>query len=289
MKKIILFTLMVFTASFPLLSIDWPQDEVASDSFYSYFGQFRGNTISTSLIFALPSEIKSADDGRLLAVIGDYADDTSFFPSTLGSAVILQHEGNLLTVYGNIDGHTLPKSIYSTNEIKKGTVFGTSGNSAWNEGHSSLEFQVIDPKNGTALNPRTIMPRAGNELPLTISSITLESRNGTRHNLNLERNLPAGIYKVYRERQKVAVPYKTRVTINGTTADETSYDIMRQSENEVYLSARNQYSISTVYPPNSNMHFLGQVSLTPGRNILGIILTNILGEITQSSWNITAY
>lgn len=288
MKKIVLFTLMIFAATFPLLSIDWPQDDVASDSFYSYFGQLRGETISTSLIFALPSEIKSADNGTLLAVIGDYADDSAFFPSTLGSAIILQHEGNLLTVYGNIDEQTLPKSIYSTNEIKKGTVFGSSGNSAWHEGHSSLEFQVIDPKNGTALNPRVILPRVGNELPLTLSSITLESRNGTRHNLNLERNLPAGIYRVYRDRQTVAVPYKTRVTINGTTSDETSYDVINQNENEVYISAHNQYSISTIYP-NSNMHFLGQVSLTPGRNILGIVLTNILGEVTQSSWNITAY
>lgn len=288
MKKILMLLASVALTAFPLTSIDWPQDEVESDSFYSYFGQLRGGTISTSLIFASPSEIKAASDGRLLAVIGDYSDESDFFPSTLGTALILHHEGNLLTVYANIDSATLPQNIYENEAIKSGTVFGSSGNSAWQQGNSSLEFQVVDANSGTALNPRVLMPRVGRELPLTLGAITLENRDGKRYNLLLDRNLPAGTYNVYRERQTVAVPYKSRVTVNGTTVDLTNFDTIKQVGTEVYISSKKQQPTATVYP-DSQLQFLGQVSLTPGRNILGLTLSNIIGEETNSSWNLTAY
>lgn len=285
MKKTIYILAVLCVISFPLISIDWPQDEVASDSFFSYFGQFRGGTISSSLVFASPSEIKAVNDGELLIVVGDYTDDTGFFPSTLGTAVILSHEDGLLTVYANIDSATLADSVWQTTQIKTGTVFGTSGNSAWQQGRSSLEFQVVDYNNNAALNPRVLMPRTGNELPLTVGAVTLESRNGTRHNLLIDRNLPAGTYRVYRERQKIAAPYKTRVSINGTTVDEIRYDLLSQNGPELCVQGKRPYSIAVVYP-NDTLQLLGEATLTPGRNILGITLTNILGEETQSSWNL---
>lgn len=286
MRKLFLILTAFCLLALPVVSIDWPQDEVASDSFYSYFGQLRGGTISSSLVFASPSDIKAVNDGELLIILGDYADDTGFFPSTLGTAVILAHDDGLLTVYGNIDGETLPDKIWSSTEIKTGTVFGTSGNSAWQQGRSSLEFQVVDYKNGTSLNPRILMPRVGNELPLSIGAVTFENRNGVRYNLLLERNLPSGTYKVYKERQKVAVPYKTRISINGTAVDEIRYDILTQNKNELCVNGKSPYPLSVLYP-NDTLQLLGEASLTPGRNILGISLTNILGEEIQSSWSLT--
>ena len=52
-----------------------------------------------------------------------------------------------MTVYGNIDAESLPENLSETKEITTGTPLGISGNSAWQQGHSSLEFQVIDTKN----------------------------------------------------------------------------------------------------------------------------------------------
>ena len=53
MKKIFIFCLQIL--SFYTFAFEWPQEEkILSDSFYSYFGQLRGNTISSSLIFTNP-------------------------------------------------------------------------------------------------------------------------------------------------------------------------------------------------------------------------------------------
>ena len=277
----------LFFAALPITAFDWPQDEVLSDTFYSYFGQLRGGIISTSLIFADTSDIKAADDGYVVAVINEYDDDSVFFPSALGNAVILAHGDNLMTVYGNIDKETIPDFLYTSEKTTEGTVFGSSGNAGWQQGRSSLEFQTIDTANGNAINPRVLMPRIGKELALSLSGITLEGK-GVRYDLLVQRTLPAGSYRVYRQRQSVAMPYKTRVVVNGIVADEISYDQLIQNGVSVYAVGRKNYPKEALYP-DERLQLLGEVTLTPGKNTLGIALTDILGEVTATSYALTIY
>ena len=215
MKKTAIICAAIVAAYTAANAFEWPQEQqIQSDSFYSYFGQLRGDTISNSLIFSDPSEIKAADNGCLTVIIKEYNDDTDFFPSTLGNAVIIAHSDNLMTVYGNIDAESLPENLSETKEITTGTPLGISGNSAWQQGHSSLEFQVIDTKNNTAINPRILMPRIGKELPLYPSGIVLQNRNGRTFKIAEQNVIPAGFYRVYQKRQAVAVPYKTHISVN---------------------------------------------------------------------------
>ena len=277
----------LFFAALPLKAFDWPQDEVMSDTFYSYFAQLRGGIISTSLIFADTSDIKAAADGYVVAVINEYEDDSVFFPSALGNAVILAHGDDLMSVYGNIDKETIPVSLYDTEKAVTGTVFGSSGNAGWQQGLSSLEFQTIDTANGNAVNPRVLMPRVGKELALTLSGITLEGK-GVRCDLLVQRTLPAGSYRVYRQRQSIAMPYKTRVVVNGIVADEISYDQLIQNGSDVYAVGRKNYPKEALYP-DERLQLLGEVTLTPGKITLGIALTDILGETTATSYSLTIY
>jgi murein DD-endopeptidase MepM/ murein hydrolase activator NlpD len=287
MKKYLIPLLLL--VSVPLAAFNWPQDEIMSDSFYSYFGQLRGGTISTSLIFADTSDIRTADNGKVIAVISEYDDDSCFFPSTLGNAVILSHNsGNLLTVYGNIDGKMLTQNVYTADTVKAGSVLGSSGNSGWQQGRSSLEFQVIDTKNNTAVNPRVLMPRIGEELPLTLSGITLISKTGTRSALLIQRTLPSGLYRVYRRRQAVAIPYRTRITINGVIIDDITYDQLIQDGMTVCAAGRKNYPGKVLYP-DDRLQLLGEVTLTPGKNTLGMTLTDILGKETTSAYSLTIY
>ena len=108
MKKTFIFTLLTLT-SFFAFSFDWPQAEVSKNSFNSYFGQNRGGILSTSIIFSEPEEVKVAEDGYITAIITDNSDDSDFFPSTLGTAVIIAHNDELVSVYGNLDEETLNK------------------------------------------------------------------------------------------------------------------------------------------------------------------------------------
>ena len=288
MKRFIISACILLISSIAF-SFDWPQEKVVqSDQFYSYFGQLRGETISNSLIFSEISDIKAADDGYLTVIINEYSDHTDFFPSTLGNAVILSHPDNLLTVYGNIDSESILKEAFNENSIKCGETFGTSGNSAWQQGHSSLEFQVIDTKNNTSINPRLLMPRVGKELPLYYNEIYLQGKNGRQYNVMNQNILPSGIYKVYKKRQAVAVPYRTRVAINGTVVDQISYDLLRQDDNQICVSGRKNYSKSILYP-NNDLQLLGEATLTPGKNALQLTITDILGKEVNATYLLTIH
>lgn len=288
MKRFIISACILLISSIAF-SFDWPQEKVVqSDQFYSYFGQLRGETISNSLIFSEISDVKAADDGYLTVIISEYSDHTDFFPSTLGNAVILSHADNLLTVYGNIDSESILKEAFNENSIKCGETFGTSGNSAWQQGHSSLEFQVIDTKNNTSINPRLLMPRVGKELPLYYNEIYLQGKNGRQYNVMNQNILPSGIYKVYKKRQAVAVPYRTRVAINGTVVDQISYDLLRQDDNQICVSGRKNYSKSILYP-NNDLQLLGEATLTPGKNALQLTITDILGKEVNATYLLTIH
>ena len=190
MKKLYSLLIVSFISS-AIFAFDWPQEKIVqADQFYSYFGQLRGDTISNSLIFSEPSEIKAADDGKIVIFLSDYDEATDFFPSTLGNAVIIAHQDKILTVYANIDSESVNKEIFTADSVQTGFKLGMSGNSAWQQGKSSLEFQVIDTKDNTSINPRLLMPRIGKELPLYYNEIYLQDKNGRNFNIQAQIGFP---------------------------------------------------------------------------------------------------
>src|SRR5574344_401079 len=273
--KSICLTACLF-AEAAVFAFDWPQAETASDTFYSYFGQLRGGTIESSLIFKDSSPVKSVDDGTIIALISEHEDDYGWFESTLGNAVLVTHENEIVTVYGNLDSDTIPATIARTDTVKTGTALGESGNSGWQEGQSCLEFEILDIKTHSAINPRILMPRIGNELELSINDISLVDREGTITYLTVARQFKAGSYYIYRDRQQVAVPYRSTVSINGALVETISYDMLKQDNGKLCVCGNSYYPVSLVYP-DKRRQLLGQIQLTNGRNTISVSLTDILG------------
>ncbi len=270
------------------IAFDWPQDETSSDSFFSYFGQYRGGTMESSLIFRDPSPVKAADSGHVSIIITEHDDDYGWFESPLGNAVIIAHEHEYSTIYGNIDRESLHPELFDMDTVSVGQEFGESGNSGWQEGQSCLEFQVLDVKQGIAVNPRTLMPRIGKELPLSIGTVSLDDKNGNTHLLVLEKNLPAGKYAVYHTRQDVSVPYKTVVSINGATVESISYDSMHEVNGKLCVTGNSSYTCATVYP-DGKRQLLGNIQLNHGLNRLDVAVMDILGATQNVTYNIEGY
>ena len=143
MKKTLISTLLILTG-LSAFCFDWPQAEVTKDSFNSYFGQNRGGTLSTSVIFSEPEEVKAAENGYITVILTENSDDSEFFPSTLGTAVILAHNDELISVYGNLDAETLTIKNEKEHTLDGGAIIASSGNSGYQENNSNLEFKIID-------------------------------------------------------------------------------------------------------------------------------------------------
>ena len=267
-------------------AFDWPQNAIQSDSFYSYFGQLRGETINTSLIFTDSEEIKAADDGKVIAVLGEHSEESDLFESTLGNAVILAHKDNLLTVYANLDRDE-QRERYTLNRVETGATFGTCGNSGWQQGMANLEFQVVDTKNQAFINPRVLMPRIGKELELTIQDIVAINRKGTEYAFNVSKRLPAGTYYLYRKRQDIAMPYRTTVFINGAAVETISYDMFVQKNGRLCTNGKKNYPVAVLYS-DSRRQLLAEVSIPKGRNTITMVATDILGKEKSLSYTIDA-
>ena len=284
MKKTFIFTLLTLT-SFFAFSFDWPQAEVSKNSFNSYFGQNRGGILSTSIIFSEPEEVKVAEDGYITAIITDNSDDSDFFPSTLGTAVIIAHNDELVSVYGNLDEETLTLKNENEHTIDGGAIIASSGNSGFQENHGNLEFKIIDAKNKSAINPIVLMPRAEEELSLTLSGIIIVSKNNDYYDINTYKTYNSGLYKIYFKRNPVACPYKTSVSINGVIVDQLSYDMITQENNKLCIIGKKKYTDADIFP-NENLQLLGEVMFTPGRATLGLSISDMLGNVKQLNYNI---
>lgn len=289
-RLVLSFVALIFSIA-PAVSFEWPLDQnVPSDAFYSYFGQLRGDTISTSVVFSDPCKVKAWDDGFVTAIISEYDDDSIFFPSTLGNAVIISHNTNgdrLLTTYANIERESLD-SLNLSGVVKSGTFIGDSGNSAWQDGKSSLEFQIIDSAHNTAVNPRTLMAHLGREAEVRPASLVLQNRNGRNYKISESDVLSAGVYRVYQKRPTRGMPYRTSIFVNGTIMDELSFNKASQIDGRVCISGKKNNDKVAMYP-SPDLMLLGEVTITTGKNTLRATLLDMMGKEFSINYNTTNY
>ena len=279
----------IFISSFSLFAVEWPQEDYNNkDAFISYFGQNVAGRISTSLIFSQPSEIKAVKDGKVLIVMSDISDDSDFFPSTLGNSVIICHDDDLISVYANLDEESTKEKLGTKKVVKEGDIIGESGNSGWQQTFSNLEFQIIDLQKSSAINPKILLPRAENEIEYTLSGIMLQNKDGKLFDIKENKIYPSGLYKVFQARNKIAVPYKTTVTINGVVVDEIAFDTIGQENGKLYITGKQKYKSVELYP-DDDLLLLGEMTLTPGRSTLGLTAQNFLGGIKQQNYVISIY
>ena len=84
------------------IAFDWPQSVAGTSEINKSFGELQGDIFNTSLIFSKAEDVQSTEAGQLMAILGQNSREMGWAPTTLGNAVILAHENNLLTVYGNL-------------------------------------------------------------------------------------------------------------------------------------------------------------------------------------------
>lgn len=289
MKKYISLIFTILFTTF-LFGFDWPISDSDTNSVASYFGQNKGGVLSTSLIFSTPSEVHSTENGKVLMLLTEETDDNDFFPSTLGTAFIVQHNDNLISVYGNLDTDYIAsdKIIQNMDIISTGDVLGVTGDSSWQDKKTSLEFQILDTLNKSAINPQILLSKTGTKNKISIQNIFLENKNGELFDLRVTKTFPSGIYRFYETRDEITVPYKSSILINGVLSDQISYDTIIQENGKSCVIGKKKYSSSDIYP-NEKILLLGEAMLTSGRTALTFTVQNIFDETKQAVYTISVY
>jgi len=296
MKKL-LFSTLIFISAFSLQAFEWPVKNIKPESFKSYFAQKRGNTISTSLVLqTLPEkdeedfipEVTNCENGKVLIIMSDFADENDFFPSTLGQAVIISHQDNILSVYGNLDTE-VDENLKTAPVISRGISLGKTGNSGWSETTSSLEFKIIDTRKQVAVNPRILLPRIEKEKSFPPSDIIVENKDGKRFELNANKSFLSGNYKFYQKRNEALAPMKTTISINGELTNELNFNEVFQKDNKIFISGTSKkYSHSEVYP-DSKLLLIGEARIAKGKSVITFENTSNLDEKRMANYAVNIY
>ncbi|WP_147615896.1 hypothetical protein [Treponema pectinovorum] len=286
MKKILSFAFIILS-SISTFAFDWPQNEIMSDSFFTYFAQLRGSLLSSSLIFSGSTQIKTVEKGYVTMVLSEHDEEPFLFESTLGNAVLQMHDDKLLTVYANLDSQG-QNERYLLDKVEKAVDLGECGISGWQEKNALLEFQVIDLVSKTILNPRILMPRFGNELPLNLSNICAINKKGAEIDFSSQKKIASGTYLLYADRQERAMPYKTTVLVNGALADTITYDTIVQIEGKLCTKGKKNYPTALIYP-DSKKQLLAEISIPKGKTKITLIIADILGKEKTQTYNLEVF
>ena len=281
-KRIVLaFFLIVVLV--PAFSFEWPQLLFESDNFFSFFGEPRGNTYTNSIQFRKQAAVTAADSGTVLISMRTDTADMGWFPSTLGNAVILNHRNDMMTVYGNLDVIHIDSE---TADITEGNIIGESGSSGWQNGFCSLEFQVIDTKVKTIINPLILMPQATQKTTApVIENLKATSETGSWNITNQGTKLNAGVYSLYIKQQPNGMTYKTSVAVNGAITETITYNMLKQDNNRLCFTGKRNYPFNEIFPDKENQ-FLAEVILSKGKNTVSITVSDVFGNEKTATYSI---
>lgn len=297
MKKTFIAACLLYSA-LSLYAFEWPVKNIKPESFKSYFAQNRGKTLSTSLIIQVLHEkeeeetfipeVNTCNEGKVLVILSDLKDENDFFPSTLGQAVIISHNDNIISVYGNLEP-SVESKMDNAPYIQTGTNIGTISNSGWTETTNSLEFKIIDTKKQIAVNPRILLPRVEKEKSFAPTEIIVENKDGKRFELNTNRSFLSGNYRFYQKRNESLTPLKSSISINGELCDELDFTEIFQKENQIFISSNSKkYNTLETYP-DQKLLFIGEAKITKGKSVITFENTSILEEKRMANYAINIY
>ena len=199
----------------------------------------------------------------------------------------MEHEGNLISVYGNLEKSGAEDALQKE-RFFSGENVGSAENSAWNESAGALEFQVADTKGKAFLNPLIFMPKLSSESPLLIDDITIENKLGRSYELSSLKSVQAGTYKVYKRRRENSPLQSSSIYVNGTELERIDRDALYQENNLLALSGQRAYDSVNFFPDEAR-EFLGQILLLHGNNSIAIVIRNVMENERTVLFTVQAY
>lgn len=271
-KKFLLVIIACFSIS--AFALEWP---VAKPVLYALFAQRNAETLNRGLILEKVDIVRASGDGVLLCTLSENS-NMSGFPGTLGNAVIIAHEDNLISVYGNMD--SLDR-IKGKNDVENGTILGTAGSSAWGKPLHCI-FHVYDAERKNLLNPLMLLPALPDSKGPIIRNVAVTSASGQTAVLGSSKTLKQGKYRIFADivdtmdgSSTELAPFRISILVNGTETVFLPFDLIQENAGMLVLTSGT--SEKTLLEDSSRL-FLGEIQLTRGRADISIIAQDFSGN-----------
>lgn len=276
----VMITLLVLVFTTKLTAFDWPQPP---ENIGVLFSQIRGDNFSKGIVFINPGEVAVAEEGVVIMSLENDISNMGWFESPLGNTIIIAHQNDMLSVYANLINLKIDPN---NRNIQTGEIIATSGESGWKRNNEGLDFQIIDTKMQTIINPVIFMDSTPQVKRYTITKITAVNRNGEKIVMGNGIALNAGSYTLYMNRSPDTMILNSTVSLNGSIKETVKYDALKQSDSLLTINGNETYPFSIIYPDDNSIR-LAEIILSRGTNTIEISITDIVGRQSSIRYRVT--
>lgn len=284
MKKAMRIFFVCFLPSF-LLAYEWPLEGDGAAEISSRFAVFRGGSLNRELIFRSEGNVKAMEGGTVVLVMENHMDESSFFPSSMGKALIISHSSGVVSVYSGLK--KVETSFGENLEVLKSAYLGEAGESAWGEANERLGISLLDKTNNTAVDPCLVLSKNKEEEPLRLWGVVIKDKDGTFKNAASSFSYSPGTYKIYAPLSKNP-PSKVTVSVNGEEGEALNFSVINQHKGELCLFGGKYYNAASVYS-GLELLLLGEAKFLRGVNKLHITISGNGGEAISANYSVLAY
>ena len=280
MKKLAVLFIFLFTV-ISLYSFDWPVKHVIITS---TFGETRGDHFHTGIDLGGGAQaVYPISDGEV--VFRHEAGLYSSIPVGLGNFVVLQHKGNIRSLYC----HLKDNSIKNGTQILQKQELGIIGDT----GHSfgkHLHLSIIDFETHSILNPLTLLPQVADNQAPVIKNVFLKIGNKIEkvsHVKNIKPSRVEIFVEAYDLREDVSfiwklAPYLIILYENGAELGRITFDSFIEHSGKLVLNGTDK-SFNDIYESEWT-YKLGSIELLEGENHFVVAAKDFAGNETAKDY-----
>ncbi len=281
MKKTF-FILYLIIASVCLYGYQWP---IAGGFLTASFGEDSLNSFLKGIRISGHGSIVSPFlEGELIY----YSSESDPLVSVMGNTKVLHHDNGFRSIYGHLESSFNEPDKYMMSESDQLGIVGNSGRSY----EKSLFLMIFDTKLNQYVNPQIILPPSGDTNAPEISNVIL-TMNGSSIELKEKNIISPGRVEITADiidygssgRSIKTVPYSIFMFYLGNEINMIKFDTLKEERGELILHGGRPVSFNKLYK-DGNI-FMGQISLTKGIAYLEISASDISGNSTTRTFQLT--
>lgn len=280
MKKLTVSLVFLFLAV-SLFSFDWPVKHIIVTS---TFGESRGDHFHTGIDLGGSAQtVYPISDGEVIFEhdSGQY----SSIPIGLGNFVVLQHKGNIRSIYCHLKDNSIKRGT-SVRQNEKLGIIGDTGRSFGKH----LHLSIIDLETHSILNPLSLLPQVPDSQPPIIKNVFLKVGDKIEKVSQIKNVKPSRaqiLVETYDLREDVSfiwklAPYVIILYENGAELGRITFNSITEHTGKLVLNGTDK-SFNDVYKSDWT-YKLNFIELLEGENHFLIVVKDFAGNETMRDY-----
>jgi len=284
--KKLLILLILLTSVMSVYGFDWPVKKVILTS---TFGESRGDHFHTGIDLGGGAQpVFPISSG--LVVFRYNSGQYSSTPIGLGNFVVLQHKGNIRSIYCHLKDNSIKTGVTSIAQSGQLGIIGDTGHSYGKH----LHISIIDFETHSILNPLTLLPPVKDKQPPIIKNVWMKTGDEEKKISGTDTVKPSRVEilaEIYDLREDVSfiwklAPYMIVLYENGVESARITFNSIVKYSGKLVLSGSKR-SFNDIYASDW-IYRLGSIELLEGENHLLILVKDFAGNESTRNFFIKA-